>query len=78
MTQEVGHTTRLRSAAFEDSSSQLEELGFEYEITSDEVFFTRSDAVVEEYDPDTRMDRSGRFSRAIWDSRSRFPAWIKW
>jgi hypothetical protein len=33
----------------------LEELGFEYEITSDGVFFSRSDTVVEEYDPETRI-----------------------
>jgi hypothetical protein len=36
---------------FEEASSQLEELGFEYEITSDGVFFSRSDAVVPGYDP---------------------------
>jgi hypothetical protein len=38
-------------AAFEEASSQLEELGFEYEITSDGVSFSRSDTGVEEYDP---------------------------
>jgi hypothetical protein len=35
------------NAAFEAASSQLEELGFEYEITSDGVFFSRSDTAVE-------------------------------
>jgi hypothetical protein len=40
---------------FEEASSQLEELGFEYEITSDRVFFSRSDTIVEEYDPATRI-----------------------
>jgi hypothetical protein len=34
------------SAAFADAPSQLEELGFEYEITSDGVFFSRSGPVV--------------------------------
>ena len=43
------------SAAFEEASSQLEELGFEYEITSEGVSFSRSDTVVEEYDPATRI-----------------------
>jgi hypothetical protein len=44
------------SAAFEDSSSQLEELGFEYEVTSDGVFFSRSGTVVvDEYGPETRI-----------------------
>jgi hypothetical protein len=32
------------SAEFEEASFQLEELGFEYEITSDGVFFSRSDS----------------------------------
>jgi hypothetical protein len=41
-------------AAFEEASSQLEELGFEYEITSDGVSFSRSDTAVEEYGPATR------------------------
>jgi hypothetical protein len=43
------------NAAFEDASSQLEELGFEYEMASDGVFFSRSDTVVPGYDPATRI-----------------------
>jgi hypothetical protein len=43
------------NAAFEAASSQLEELGFEYEMTSDGVIFSRSDTAVEEYDPATRI-----------------------
>jgi hypothetical protein len=41
-------------AAFEEVSSQLEELGFEYEIASDGVFL-RSDTAVEAYGPATRI-----------------------
>jgi hypothetical protein len=33
----------------------LEELGFEYEITSDGVFFSRSDTIVPGYGPATRI-----------------------
>jgi hypothetical protein len=43
------------SAAFEEASSQLEELGFDYEITSEGVSFSRSGTAVEEYDPATRI-----------------------
>jgi hypothetical protein len=43
------------SAAFEEASSKLEELGFDYEITSEGVSFSRSGAAVEEYDPATRI-----------------------
>jgi hypothetical protein len=46
------------SAAFEDSSSQLEELGFEYEVTSDGVFFSRSGTAVDEYGPETGIAAS--------------------
>jgi hypothetical protein len=43
------------SAAFEEqASSQLEELGFDYEITSEGVSFSRSGTAVEEYGPATR------------------------
>jgi hypothetical protein len=43
------------TAAFEGASSQLEELGFEYEITPDGVNFSRSDTAVPVYDPATRI-----------------------
>jgi hypothetical protein len=43
------------SAAFEEAPSQLEELGFEYEITPDGVFFSRPGTAVEEHDPATRI-----------------------
>ena len=42
------------SAAFEGASSRLEELGFDYEITSEGVSFSRSGTAVGEYDPATR------------------------
>jgi hypothetical protein len=41
-------------AAFEEASSQLEELGFDYEITSEGVSFSHSGTAVEECDPATR------------------------
>jgi hypothetical protein len=43
------------TTAFEESASQLGELGYEYEITSDGVSFSRSETVVEEYEPETRI-----------------------
>ena len=52
---ESGAREHRASAAFEEASSQLEELGFEYEITSDGVFFSRSDTDVLGYDPATRI-----------------------
>jgi hypothetical protein len=48
-------TRRKAPVAFEETSSQLEELGFEYEITSDGGFFSRSATDVPGYDPATRI-----------------------
>ena len=47
------------NAAFDEAASQLEELGYEYEITSDGVSFSRAEpvvqcSVVDEYGPDSR------------------------
>jgi hypothetical protein len=52
-TESEAHDTAV--AAFEESSSQLGELGCEYEVTLDGVFFSRSEPVVAEYDPGTRI-----------------------
>jgi hypothetical protein len=48
-------------AAFEETSSQLEELGFEYEITSGGVYFLRSatDGPPGALEPGARPDRGG-------------------
>ena len=51
-TESEAHDTA--TAAFEESSSQLGELGYEYEVALDGVFFSRSEPVVAEYDPGTR------------------------
>jgi hypothetical protein len=52
------------NAAFDEAASQLEELGFMHEITLDGVAFSRSEPDAGEYDPDTKQDRGGPFSRA--------------
>jgi hypothetical protein len=72
-TESGAHDTATAST-FEDScSSQLEELGCEYEITSDGVSFSRAELVVDEYGPDARIAAAAFLGLSIWGSRSRFP-----
>jgi hypothetical protein len=63
----------IASAAFEEASSQLEELGFDYEITPEGASFSRSGTAVEEYGPATRIGAAPFLARVNGDSRSRLP-----
>jgi hypothetical protein len=55
LTRKVGHTTRPANTAFEESASQLEELGYVHEITSDGVTFSRSEPDVGDHNPESRI-----------------------
>jgi hypothetical protein len=62
---EARHSQDTANAAFDVAASQLEELGYLHEITSDGVVFSRAEpAGVEEYDPEARTAAA-----ALWSSR---------